>query len=68
MLSSTNLDSKSLQTIVSGVNVMSKVQCDFADGICGNQPPYRISLINWEMQPQVFKKETVIGELEETII
>jgi len=36
--SSTNLDSKSLQTTVRGVNIMSKVQCNFADGICGSQP------------------------------
>jgi len=45
---------------------MTRAQCDFADGICESQSLYRILLIIWGKQPQVFfKKGTVIGQLEE---
>ena len=62
---STSLNPNSLQIIVPDENIMSEAQCDFADGICGSQTLCRITLINWGTQPQVFKKGTVIGQLEE---
>jgi len=55
--SSTSLDPKSLQIIVPGLNIMSEAQCDFADGICGSQPPYRIPLINWECNHKYSRRE-----------
>ena len=63
--SSTSSDPNSLQIIVPDDNIMSEAQCDFADGICGSQTLCRIPLINWGTQPQVFKRGTVIGQLEE---
>ena len=63
--SSTSTGPNSLQIIVPNENIMCEAQCDFADGICGSQTLCRIPLVNWGTQPQVFKKGTVIGQLEE---
>ena len=62
---STSSDPNNLQIIVPDENIMSEAQCEFADGICGSKTLCRIPLINWGTQPQVFKKGTVIGQLEE---
>ena len=43
-------------------------QCDFADGICNGQEFSKVPLMNWGTQPQVFRKGTVIGHLEQASI
>ena len=40
-------------------------QCDFADGICNSQELSRVPLMNWETQPLVYRKGTVVGHLEQ---
>ena len=59
--SSTSSDLNSLQIIAPNESTMCEAQCDFADGIYGSQTLYRIPLINWGTQPQVFKKGTWIN-------
>ena len=43
-------------------------QCDFADEICNGQEFSKVPLMNWGTQPQVFRKGTVIGHLEQASI
>ena len=43
-------------------------QCDFADGICNCQGLSKVLLMNWEMQPQVFRKGTIVGHMEQAKI
>ena len=45
-----------LQIIVSDRNVLDDTQFDFASKVCDSKILCRIPLINWGMQPQVFKK------------
>ena len=43
-------------------------QCDFVNGICNCEELSKVPLVNWGMLPQVFKKETVIGYVEQASI
>ena len=43
-------------------------QCDFVNGICNCEELSKVPLVNWGTQPQVFKKGTVIGYVEQASI
>ena len=57
-----------LPIVVPNENMIMNEQCDFADGICNDQEFSKVSLMNWGTQPQVFRKGTVIGHLEQASI
>ena len=68
----TNLQSSFLPNclpiVVPDENMIMNEQCDFADGICNGQEFSKVPLMNWGTQPQVFRKGTVIGHLEQASI
>jgi len=57
-----------LPIVVPDENMIMNEQCDFADGICNGQEFSKVPLMNWGTQPQVFRKGTVIGHLEQASI
>ena len=57
-----------LSVIVPTENMVINEQCDFVNGICNCEELSKVPLVNWGTQPQVFKKGTVIGYVEQASI
>ena len=57
-----------LPIVIPNENMIINEQCDFADGICNGQEFSKVPLMNWRTQPQVFRKGTVVGHLEQASI
>ena len=63
-----SLDSDCVPIVVPDEKMILNEQCDFADGICNCQGLSKVSLMNWGTQPQVFRKGTVVGHIEQAKI
>ena len=63
-----SLDSDCVPIVVPDEKMILNEQCDFADGVCNCQGLSKVSLMNWETQPQVFRKGTVVGHIEQAKI
>ena len=60
-----NDDPHCLSMIVPNENMIIDEQCDLADGICNCEELSKVSIMNWGTQPQVFKKGTIVGYIEQ---
>ena len=63
-----NLDSSCVPIVVPDEKMILNEQCDFANGICNCQGLSKVLLMNWGMQPQVFRKGTIVGHMEQAKI
>ena len=63
-----SLDSNCVPIIVPDEKIILNEQCDFADGICNCQGLSKVLLMNWGMQPQVLRKGTIVGHMEQAKI
>ena len=66
--SQSSLDSSCVPIVVPDEKMILNKQCDFADGICNCQGLSKVLLMNWGMQPQVFRKGTIVGHMEQAKI
>ena len=60
-----NGDPHCLSMIVPNENMIIDEQCDFADGICNCEELSKVPIMNWGTLPQVFKKGTIVGNVEQ---
>ena len=60
-----NSDPYCLLMIVPNENMIIDEQFDFADGIFNHEELSKVPLMNWGTQPQVFKKGTIVGYVEQ---
>ena len=60
-----NGDPHCLSMIVPNENMIIDEQCDFADEICNCEELSKVPIMNWGTQPQVFKKGTIVGYIEQ---
>ena len=60
-----NGDPHCLSMIVPNENMIIDEQCDFADEICSCEELSKVPIMNWGTQPQVFKKGTIVGYIEQ---
>ena len=63
-----SLDSNCAPIVVPDEKMILNEQCDFADGICNCQGLSKVLIMNWGMQPQVFRKGTIVGYMEQAKI
>ena len=63
-----SFDSDCVPIVVPDEKMILNEQCDFADGICNCQGLSKVSPMNWGTQPQVFRKGTVVGHIEQAKI
>ena len=63
-----SLDSNGVPIVVPDEKIILNEQCDFADGICNCQGLSKVLLMYWGMQPQVLRKGTIVGYMEQAKI
>ena len=63
-----SFDPKCLQMVIPDENMVINEECDFADGICNYQKLSKVPLMNWGLQPRVFRKGTVVGYLQQASV